>query len=556
MHRIVNSVQTKIEFKEKMENNNTNLVMLHLIDYDINNKNLILLFNNNMKIFFENNLEFFNIWNYIIEYSFEILIFLPLVVFFLIQFIKIYNLKFLRYISLFGSFIIFFFSLINMYLLIISKNLQQELPFRYFANYFTFYSGIDYLVIIYDSTLVFLVITAFITFICNVIALTKNYYKYKLLISLFFILEFLSFHFFITGNLLFLYIYFEATIIPTFILIGLWGTKIRRNIAFYYIYFITGFGSVLMLGANMLLYNKFGTLNTLELALYSDNMTIIEKHLTWILLMLCFIIKLPGFLFYNWLLEAHVEAPVEGSAILSGYILKYSIWGIIAHVYLIFPEIGDFYKNYLSIIIFCSVVYSLLSALRTHDFKKCIAYTSISHMSIALLGLISCTSLGLKGCLIMTFAHSLTSPGLFIVAGLLYEKYSIRDIRFLGNITFPLSLFYFLLILTNIGFPGTVNFIAELAIFCSLLDCFSISNLLTIIFNVFVGALFGIWLLTRINFNNNANKKFSDLNMKESIALSIICCILLYFGLSSYLLNLMTNDLVMLHFNIMGRNVI
>lgn len=153
---------------------------------------------------------------------------------------------------------------------------------------------------------------------------------------------------------------------------------------------------------------------------------------------------------------------------------------------------GNIYKNYLSIIIFCSVAYSLLSAIRTHDFKKCIAYTSISHMSIALLGVTSGTSLGLKGCLIMTFAHSLTSPGLFIVAGLLYEKYSIRDIRFLGSITFPLSLFYFLLVLTNIGFPGTVNFIGELAIFCSLLDSLSVSNLLTILFNVFVGALFGI----------------------------------------------------------------
>lgn len=534
-----------------------NKIISYLINYDTNNKNSITMLNNNniLETFFENNLKF-NLWNCIIGHSLEILIFLPLIIFFFIQFIKIYNLKFLRYVSLFGSFIILFISLINVYLLIINKNFQQELPFRYFVNYFSFYNGIDYLVVVYDSTLVFLIIIAFITFVCNIIALTKNYYKYKLMISLFFILEFLSFHFFVTGNLLFLYIYFEATIIPTFILIGLWGTKIRRNIAFYYIYFITGFGSILMLGANMLLYNKFGTLNTLELALYSNNMTEIEKHLTWILLMLCFIIKLPGFLFYNWLLEAHVEAPVEGSAILSGYILKYSIWGIIAHVYLIFPEIGDFYKNYLSIIIFCSVVYSLLSAIRTHDFKKCIAYTSISHMSIALLGLISCTSLGLKGCLIMTFAHSLTSPGLFIIAGLLYEKYSIRDVRFLGNITFPLSLFFFLLILTNIGFPGTVNFIGELAIFCSLIGCFSISNLFTILFNVFIGALFGIWLLTRISFNNSINKQSSDLNIKETIVLFFICSILVYFGLSSYLLNLMTNDLITLYFNIKTDNLI
>lgn len=153
--------------------------------------------------------------------GFEILVFLPLVIFFFIQFIKAYNLKLLRYVSISGSFVVLIISLINVYTLVVNNTLQQELPFRYLSKYFTFYEGIDYLVIVYDSTTIFLTITAFITFICNVTALTKSYHKYKLMVSLFFILEFLAFHFFITGNLLFVYIYFEATVIPTFILIGL-----------------------------------------------------------------------------------------------------------------------------------------------------------------------------------------------------------------------------------------------------------------------------------------------------------------------------------------------
>jgi len=486
------------------------------------------------------------------KYQVEILFSAPFISFIIIQlFCKKNEIKKIKKISLVFSWFILIHSInVTFNLFIKNKPLLNEdtinFSFKYLNYYYNLFDGIDYIVLLFDTNLIFIILVSLITFSCILISWSREVYHYKLLVSIFFLLEFFAIQFFSVYNLFFVYVYFEATIIPTLILIGVWGSRLRKNIAFYYIYFITGFGSILMLLGILILYNKLGTLNTLELAnlILNEKLEAVYKHLVWILLTLCFIIKLPGFLFYNWLLEAHVEAPIEGSVILSGYILKYAIWGLVGHVFLIFPFISNFYSPYLIIIAMCSIIYSTLSAIRTHDFKKCVAYTSIAHMSLALFGLVVHSSLGVKGCLILSFSHSITSPGLFILAGILYEKYGLRDIRYLGNIVlFPFSLYFFLLSLSNIGFPGTINFLGEVLIFCSLGELQSVSSYIAILISIFFGAVFGIWILTRINFTFSNNKQFSDISFKEHSVLFLYCIIVIWFGIHFLPLSSFINDI-------------
>lgn len=485
--------------------------------------------------------------------SINFLFFFPIFIILIIYLIPKQNIYDLNCISIIGS----FFMLISSTLITFNYIWPTQIKYYFKYNnieqtitFFNLYPGLDYTIQIYDSTLLFIILITLITFICNLLSLNTDIKNYQFIISLYFILEYLSIQFFTSGNLFFLFMYYEGTVIPTFILIGLWGIKIRKNIAFYYFYTITGFGSLCMLSANFLLYNQFNTLNTLEIAYIHNSAPKILQHFIWILLVLCFIIKLPGILFYNWLLEAHVQAPTEGSVILSGYILKYSIWGLFAHVYLMFPTISDFYKPLLSLVVGCSVIYSIYSLLRTHDLKKCIAYSSIAHMGIAFLGLIMGGPLGLTGCLLMTYSHSITSPGLFIIAGILYKKYNTINIRNI-KLIFPLNFFFVFLTLSNIGFPGTINFISEILIFFSIFNLGSIINYLTINTAIFVAGTFYIWLLTKTNFNQL--KSFNQhliLNIEQEIILIFSFTILILFGFFPNFLFYFTKDLVLLHFYI------
>lgn len=483
-------------------------------------------------------------------YIIETLFLLPLFSVFVLLFINPNKLLILQKFGTYISFTILIYSIISAFVTLLNNYKYNYFYFKHIYNYYSICTGIDYLIILYDSTFFFIILITFITFVCVLISLNRNLYHYKLLLIFFFTLEFLSIQFFSTNNLLFLYFYFEASIIPTFIIIGLWGTKLRKNIAFYYIYSITGFGSILMLIVNFIFFNQLGTLNTFELILLvNTEFSFYMQLFLWSLLMLCFLIKLPAFLFYNWLLEAHVEAPVEGSVILSGYILKYSIWGIIAHIYLIFPEVTDYYRPYLSIVIGCSVIYSIFSLLRIHDFKKCIAYSSIAHMGIALLGTINNNIIGITGSLLMSYSHSLVSPALFIVAGLLYEKFGTRDIRYIRINSFPLNFYLTLLLLINIGFPGSINFISEIIIFCTLPYFGDLFNYLTICINILINGVFFMWLLTKINFNiiTSFTYQGTEISVKENVIFILIITFLIVFGFFPYYLMIFTDDLTLLH---------
>lgn len=338
-----------------------------------------------------------------------------------------------------------------------------------FLNVFEIYAGINYSYQIFNSTLLMLIIIALITFICSCLAVEKTYRNLHTQLILYLVLECFAFNFFLSGNLFFVYFFFEISIIPIFIIIGIWGSNLRKNTAFYYIYGITGFGSILILIGLFMVYAKTGNLNTLLLLNTRWLFSLPEQTIIVSFIALGFLIKLPIIGFYNWLLEAHVEATVEGSIILSGYILKYSLWGLIFHTNIIFPKLIAYLGPFATIIIGLTIIYSIYALTLIHDFKKCIAYSSIAHMGIAYLGLSTLSVAGLEGALLTMFSHSVISPGLFIVAGILYDKYGTRNIRNLKIINSEFQIYFIILTLCNIGFPGTLSFISEILILFGIL---------------------------------------------------------------------------------------
>jgi len=259
---------------------------------------------------------------------------------------------------------------------------------------------------------------------------------------------------------------FESVLIPMFLIIGFWGTVNRKVYASMLFFLFTLLGSIALLFVIVLLYYDFGTfcfniLNKVEL----NN----QKELfLWVLGFISFAVKIPIFPFHIWLPEAHVEAPSVGSVILAGILLKLGGYGILRILLSIFSNGCFFFLPLIYVFSIISILYASLTAIRQLDLKRIIAYSSIAHMNIIVIGLFSNTLEGLLGGTFLMVGHGLVSSLLFFLIGFLYDRYGTRLLIYYAGLikTMPLFTFYFLLAsLGNIGLPGTSNFIGEFLIF-------------------------------------------------------------------------------------------
>lgn len=399
---------------------------------------------------------------------------------------------------------------------------------------FNFSFGIDHL------SLLFFTLTTFLIFLCVLYIINEIEYK-KLYFYIFnlILLEFLLILIFFSLDILVFYISFESVLIPMFFLTGIFGSRERKTWAIYLLIFYTICGSLLMLLGILYLYSYTGTFS---IESYFTQLLISEElqNYLWLFFALSFLSKIPVFPLHIWLPEAHVEAPTVGSVILAGILLKLGVYGLIRFNLNLFPLPSLFFGPYL--LVFCSlgVIFASLCAVCQSDIKRIIAYSSIAHMNLVVIGIFCQGPLGLSGAIFQSVSHGFVSSGLFFLIGFLYSRYHSRAIQYYSGLVqiIPLySAFFIFFSLSNIALPSTSAFIGELLI---ILDSFIYNEFLTyvIIASVVICAIYSLWLSNRILFGNLGNffNNASDLSKSEFIIIFSLFFFILLLGIFPYFL--------------------
>jgi NADH-quinone oxidoreductase subunit M len=387
--------------------------------------------------------------------------------------------------------------------------------FLYTIKYFDlyFYFGIDSL------SLLFIYLTAFLIPLCMLILYENNnnnsIYNLCSLLGL----EILLFLVFLSIDFILFYIFFEIILIPFFILIGIRSIRKRKVWASYLLFFYTLLGSFAMLLVIIYLYILYGTTNILLLSLVNKELN--DELIICSLLLFSFAIKIPMLPFHIWLPEAHVEAPTEGSVLLAGIILKIGLYGIIRFIFTICNNVIFDFTNIITFFASISIIYCSFSTLIQNDLKRIVAYSSIAHMNVAILGLFSFNIEGLTGSLLVSLGHGYVSGGLFFFIGFLYNRGHSKLIKYYSGLVSQipvLSFFFFILILGNVSLPLTSNFVGELLILYGIYSNMSILSLISCCIGIFLCTVYSFSMFNKIIFglpNININNNFNDIKYFE-----------------------------------------
>jgi len=395
--------------------------------------------------------------------------------------------------------------------------------FKFLENYYIF--GLDSL------ALIFIILTTFLVFLC--ILYVQEETDLRNFISIIFSIEFFLIILFSTLDLFIFFVVFELILIPVFLLIFNAGPKPKKTRAGNLLLYYTILSSILFVVALLLIFQCTGTFNYEYIQNISFDKT--TEQFIWVAFFLAFAAKVPMFPMHIWLPEAHVEAPTVGSVLLAGILLKIGIFGIIRYNILLFPETSHYFSDIIQYISTFGVILSSLVVIRQTDLKKALAYSSIAHMNLILVGLFTNNINGIYGAIIQSIGHGLVASALFFIVGILYHKFNTRSMTELSGsmILLPiLSTFYLYFSLSNIAFPGTSNFIGEFLLLCSIFEYNIFLNLICSL-SVILSALYTLWLTNRVLYTNNKLQEkllVFDVNLNEFTILFLLLITSLYIG--------------------------
>jgi NADH-quinone oxidoreductase subunit M len=343
---------------------------------------------------------------------------------------------------------------------------------------------------------------------------------------------------FLAMDLLLFYVFWEAMLIPMYLLIGVWGGP-RRVYAAVKFFLYTMAGSVLMLVAILWLYflNRSVTgIPTFELAAFQQ-LAIPPETQVWLFLAfaVAFAIKVPMFPFHTWLPDAHVEAPTAGSVILAAVLLKMGTFGFIRYAIPLFPVASQDFAPWIAGLAIVGIVYGALVAMVQPDLKKLVAYSSVSHLGFCMLGLYAMNPQGLAGAMLQMINHGISTGALFLLVGVVYDRRHTRAIADFGGLWKPMPVYatvFLIVMLSSIGLPATNGFIGE---FLVLLGAYRANVWWAVVAatGVILSAVYMLWMFQRVMFGpvtREENEKLSDLTFRERLVFAPLLLLIFWLG--------------------------
>ena len=390
----------------------------------------------------------------------------------------------------------------------------------------TFQMGVD------GISMPFVILTTFLMPICILASwfVTKRVKEYMIA---FLVLETLMIGVFCALDLVLFYVFFEAGLIPMFLIIGVWGGP-RRVYASFKFFLYTLLGSVLMLIAIIYMYWQHGSGDIIAI-LNNPSFSVGAQKWLWFAFFASFAVKMPMWPVHTWLPDAHVEAPTAGSVILAAILLKMGGYGFLRFSLPMFPDASLYFQNFVYVLSVIAIVYTSLVALMQEDMKKLIAYSSVAHMGFVTMGIFSLNRQGIDGAMFQMISHGLVSGALFLCVGVVYDRMHTREIAAYGGLVnnMPLYAFTFMVFtMANVGLPGTSGFVGE---FLSLMGAFKSNTWVAFVATsgVILSAGYALWLYRRVVFGKlekSALKHLPDMTPRELATLGPLIVLTVFFG--------------------------
>ncbi|TKT79087.1 NADH-quinone oxidoreductase subunit M [Aquamicrobium sp. LC103] len=393
-------------------------------------------------------------------------------------------------------------------------------------------SGISYHMGVDGISMLFVILTTFLMPLCILaswVAIEKRVKEYMIA---FLILETLMIGVFCALDIVLFYVFFEAGLIPMFIIIGVWGGK-RRVYASFKFFLYTLLGSVLMLLAVMAMFWQAGTTDIPTL-LQHDFPVSMQTWL-WLAFFASFAVKMPMWPVHTWLPDAHVEAPTAGSVILAGILLKMGGYGFLRFSLPMFPDASLYFQPLVFTLSVIAIVYTSLVALMQDDMKKLIAYSSVAHMGYVTMGIFAMNAEGIQGGIYQMLSHGLVSGALFLCVGVVYDRMHTREIAAYGGLVNNMpkyAVVFLIFTMANVGLPGTSGFVGE---FLTLLGVFKVNTWAALFAatGVILSAAYALWLYRRVVFGaltKESLKGMLDLSTREKAIIYPLVLLVIFFG--------------------------
>ena len=396
-----------------------------------------------------------------------------------------------------------------------------------------YHMGID------GISLFFVLLSTFLTPLCILASWESVHARVKEYMLAFLILETMMVGMFCALDLLVFYIFFEAVLIPMFLIIGIWGGQ-RRVYAAFKFFLYTFLGSVLMLLAILAIYWQLGTTD-IPTAMHATLPKALQNYL-WLAFFASFAVKVPMWPVHTWLPDAHVEAPTAGSVILAGVLLKMGAYGFLRFSIPFFPDASAYFTPLVFALSVIAIIYTSLVALAQEDMKKLIAYSSVAHMGFVTIGIFTLNQQGLQGAVLTMISHGFVSGALFLCVGVVYDRLHTREIARYDGLAenMPKYAFVFMIfMMASVGLPGTSGFVGEFLVLNGAFEANSLVGFLATT-GIILGAAYMLYLYRRVIFGKITKddvRTMLDLSWREKLIFAPLLVLVFWMGIypSSFL---------------------